>query len=130
MVCFQTKYSYLGKFWRALEWKMLVFFIVIWIILRSFGKFYGHLVMLWKCGTFFFVLVYCAKKNLATLGHRVISGGKGNFFGCEKIWSDTQTHRKQGPILRPTERARIHRNHGIRAFCSVPTIAAEINLIN
>jgi hypothetical protein len=29
MVYFQTKYLYLGKFWRALEWKMLVYFTVI-----------------------------------------------------------------------------------------------------
>jgi hypothetical protein len=45
MVCFQTKNSNLGKFWRALEWKMLVKFMVIWNILQSF---YGHLVMF--CG--------------------------------------------------------------------------------
>jgi hypothetical protein len=44
MVYFQTKTPNLGKFWRALEWKMMVYFIVIWNILRSFGIFYGHLV--------------------------------------------------------------------------------------
>jgi hypothetical protein len=42
MVCFQTKNPNLGKFWSALEWKMLVYFMFIWNILRSFG----HLVML------------------------------------------------------------------------------------
>jgi hypothetical protein len=46
---------------------MLVYFTVIWSILRSFGLFYGHLVMLWYFGIFFLVLVHCAKKNLATL---------------------------------------------------------------
>jgi hypothetical protein len=47
MVCFQTKNPNLGKFWRAFEWKMLVYFMAVWNILRSFGIFYGHLVMLW-----------------------------------------------------------------------------------
>jgi hypothetical protein len=44
MVGFQTKNPNLGKFWRALEWKMLVctfygyleYFTVIWYILWSF----------------------------------------------------------------------------------------------
>jgi hypothetical protein len=46
MVCFQTKNPILGKFWRALEWKMRVYFMVIWNILLSFGIFYGYLVIL------------------------------------------------------------------------------------
>jgi hypothetical protein len=29
MVCFQTKNYNLGKFWRALQWKMLVYFMII-----------------------------------------------------------------------------------------------------
>jgi hypothetical protein len=33
----------LGKFFRALEWKRLVYYIAIWNILRPFGTFYGHL---------------------------------------------------------------------------------------
>jgi hypothetical protein len=36
MVCFQTKNPNLGNFWRALEWKMLIYFLVICNILRSF----------------------------------------------------------------------------------------------
>jgi hypothetical protein len=36
-VFFQTKYPDLGKFWKALEWKMLVDFIAIWNIFRAFG---------------------------------------------------------------------------------------------
>jgi hypothetical protein len=40
MVCFQTKNPNLGKFWMALEWKMQVYFMVIWNILQSFGIFY------------------------------------------------------------------------------------------
>jgi hypothetical protein len=37
MVCFQTKNPKLHKFWRALELKLLEYFIVIWNILQSFG---------------------------------------------------------------------------------------------
>jgi hypothetical protein len=44
MVSFQTKNSNLGKFWRALDGKMFIYFIAIWNILRTFGKFYEHLV--------------------------------------------------------------------------------------
>jgi hypothetical protein len=43
MVCFQTKNPNLGKFWRALDWKMLIYFMPIWNILRSFRIFYNHL---------------------------------------------------------------------------------------
>jgi hypothetical protein len=43
MVCFQTKNPNLGKFWRVLQWKMLVCFMGTWSILRSFVVFYGHL---------------------------------------------------------------------------------------
>jgi hypothetical protein len=46
---------------------MLVYFMVFWNILRPFGIFYTYLVMLWSFGIFLPVLVYCAKKNLATL---------------------------------------------------------------
>jgi hypothetical protein len=44
MVCFQTENPNLGKFLRALEWKIMVYFMVIWYISRSFGIFHGHLV--------------------------------------------------------------------------------------
>jgi hypothetical protein len=44
MVCFQTKSPNLGKFWRVLDWKMLVYFMDAWSILRSFVTFNGHLV--------------------------------------------------------------------------------------
>jgi hypothetical protein len=52
MVCFQTKNPNLGKFWRALDWKLLYiscpfgifygdlgYFITSWYILYSFGTF-------------------------------------------------------------------------------------------
>jgi hypothetical protein len=44
MVSFQTKNPNLGKFWRVLRWKMLVYFMDTWSILRSFVIFNGHLV--------------------------------------------------------------------------------------
>jgi hypothetical protein len=44
MVCFQTKNPNSGKFWNVLQWKMLVYFMETWSILRSFAIFYGHLV--------------------------------------------------------------------------------------
>jgi hypothetical protein len=44
MVCFQTKNPNLGKFWRVLLWKILVYFMTIWPILRPLELFYGLLV--------------------------------------------------------------------------------------
>jgi hypothetical protein len=44
MVYFQTKNPDLGKFKRTLDWKMLIYFMVIWNILETFGIFYDHLV--------------------------------------------------------------------------------------
>jgi hypothetical protein len=68
MVYFQTKNPNLGKFWRALEWALLVYFMVIWNILRPFGIciFWplGNVGVIWYISP---VLVYCVKKNLATL---------------------------------------------------------------
>jgi hypothetical protein len=34
----------LGKFWRVLQWKILVYFMAIRSILRPIGILYGHLV--------------------------------------------------------------------------------------
>jgi hypothetical protein len=64
---FQTENPNLGKFWRGLAiedigifYSHLVYFTVIWSILRSFGLFYGHLVyftaiwsILWLFSIFF-----------------------------------------------------------------------------
>jgi hypothetical protein len=67
MVCFQTKNPNLGKFCRALYWKMLTYFMAIWNILWRFGIFYDHFVHFLFIWYIFPVLVSCAKKNLATL---------------------------------------------------------------
>jgi hypothetical protein len=46
MVCFQTKNPNLGQFWKVMQWKILVYFMDTWSILRSFVIFYRHLVEL------------------------------------------------------------------------------------
>jgi hypothetical protein len=47
---FKPKIPFLGKFWRVLYWKMLVYLMAIWYILLSIGKFNGrllHFVVIW-----------------------------------------------------------------------------------
>jgi hypothetical protein len=70
----------LGKFWRVLQWKMMVYFMDSWSILRSFVIFYRHLVYVVRGNLVYFspVLVFCTKKNLATL--LAISRLKSNAF--------------------------------------------------
>jgi hypothetical protein len=60
MVSSQTQNPNLGKFWRALDWKMFIYFTDIWNILQTFGIFYRHLeyfMTIWyilcSFGTFF-----------------------------------------------------------------------------
>jgi hypothetical protein len=53
--------------WRALEWKMLVYFKAIWTILRPFDIFYVHLVYFVVNWYIFLVLVCCTEKNMAIL---------------------------------------------------------------
>jgi hypothetical protein len=43
-VCFLTKNPNLGKFWKAVDWKILIHFMTIWNILPTFGIFYDHSV--------------------------------------------------------------------------------------
>jgi hypothetical protein len=64
MFCFQTKNPILGKFLRVLHWKIIAYFLDTWSILRSFVIFYGNLVEFLVIWLF---LVFCTKKNLATL---------------------------------------------------------------
>jgi hypothetical protein len=64
MVCFQTKNPNFGKFWRVLEWKMMVYFIDSWSILRSFVLVYGHwvqFVVIWYIFSRFGIL--CQEKS-------------------------------------------------------------------
>jgi peroxiredoxin family protein len=57
MVYFQTKNPNLGKFFRAFEWKMLVYFMVIWSILWPFG----NVVVIWHTFRRFGIL--CQEKS-------------------------------------------------------------------
>jgi hypothetical protein len=53
---FKPKIQNLGKFWRVLQWKMIVYFMDTRSILRSLVVFYGHLVYIgswWLFGIFF-----------------------------------------------------------------------------
>jgi hypothetical protein len=52
MVCFQTKNPNLGKFWRVLQWKMLVY------ILCPFGLFYSHWKYFYSHLVYFVVIWY------------------------------------------------------------------------
>jgi hypothetical protein len=83
MVCFQTKNPNLGQFWRALDWKMFVYFMAIWSILWRFGIFCDHLVHFVFIRFIFPVLVSCTKKNLATLVEKQKSKCENIF--CAKI---------------------------------------------
>jgi hypothetical protein len=71
MVRFQTKNTDLGKFWRVLRWKMLVYFMAVWSIIWPSGIFCGFLVYLTAIWHISPVFVSCSKKNLATLLHGV-----------------------------------------------------------
>jgi hypothetical protein len=55
MVCFQTKNPNFGKFLRALQWKILVSFMIIWSLSLPLEIFYGHLV-------YFVVIWYISRR--------------------------------------------------------------------
>jgi hypothetical protein len=59
----------LGKLWRVLQWKMLVYVNNTWSILRSFLKFYGHFVK--------FVVIWCIFPRFGIL-YKEKSGNPGH----------------------------------------------------
>jgi hypothetical protein len=59
MVCFQTKNPSLGKFWRVLQWKMLVYFMTIGLFYGNWKYFIPIWYILWSFGIFFPVWVFC-----------------------------------------------------------------------
>jgi hypothetical protein len=73
IVYFQTKNPNLGKFVRALEWKMLVYFMPIWNILPPFGIAYGHLVILYIFSCFG---ILCPEKS-GNPDIKSLIGGRG-----------------------------------------------------
>jgi hypothetical protein len=64
MVYFQTKSPNLGKFWRALEWEMLVYFMTIWNILWTFGMLHDHMVRFVFVGYIFFLSWYHVPRKI------------------------------------------------------------------
>jgi hypothetical protein len=73
MVYFQTKNPNLGKFWRDLDWKMLIYFMAIWNILRAFEICYAHWIR--------FLLIWYIFSGFGTM-YREKSGNPGQ---CHKI---------------------------------------------
>jgi hypothetical protein len=73
MVYFQTKYRSLGKFGRVLQWKMLVYFMVIWSILWPFGLVYGHFIYLMVILYMYFVVIWYIFPRFGIL-HQAKSG--------------------------------------------------------
>jgi hypothetical protein len=74
----QTKNPNLCKFWRALEWKILVYLKPI----RPLGIFYVHLEILNYFCIFSPILVYCVKKN----------SGKPDYVHVMPLTSMTQSN--------------------------------------
>jgi hypothetical protein len=91
MVYFQTKNINLGQFWRALEWKMLAYFMVIWNILRPFGIVYGKLVMC--CGNlvYFTPFWYVVSRKIWHPWHRISSAKKD--FSCSGRFGEAETRK-------------------------------------
>jgi hypothetical protein len=57
-----------SQFWRALDRTMLIYFMDIWTILRTFAIFYDHFwYILCSFGTLFWFWCHVLRKNLATL---------------------------------------------------------------
>jgi hypothetical protein len=70
MVYFQTKIPLWEKIFRALDWKMLIYFIAIWNILETVDIFYDHSVH------FVFIGYICSGFGIM---HQVKSGSPAVF---------------------------------------------------
>jgi hypothetical protein len=62
MLYFQTKNTNLGKFCRAWQWKMLVYFMAIWYILFHLVHFMTIWYTFTRLGMSFPVVKCCTKK--------------------------------------------------------------------
>jgi hypothetical protein len=84
MVCFQTKNANLGKFWRVLQWKILVSFMTIWSVLWPLEIFHGHLVYFVVIGFIFtrFGILYQEKScnpDMDAFSYKVLETFKKKF---------------------------------------------------
>jgi hypothetical protein len=68
---FSNQNTNLGKFWCALQWNMLVYFIAIWFGLRPIGIFNLHLV--------YFVVIWYIVSHFGILNLKK-SGNPGTHF--------------------------------------------------
>jgi hypothetical protein len=93
---FSNKKPNLGKFWRDLQWKMLVYFRGIWSILWPFGIFYGYLVYILQ---FWYVLprkiwqscyVHWIEAEKAIIKTKNFAN---SFLQCDKKWFWKETKR-------------------------------------
>jgi hypothetical protein len=72
MVSSQTKSPTLGKFWMALDWKMLIYFMAIWNILQTFEIFYDHFVFFWSIFSGFGIMYQEKSGNPVRDGRRYL----------------------------------------------------------
>jgi hypothetical protein len=85
---FKVKNPNLSNFWRFWQWKMLVYFMPMWSLLRPFGLFCGHLVyflafwyMLWLSGIFFCLgMLYQEKSGNPGQSHSSLSYTERRLF--------------------------------------------------
>jgi hypothetical protein len=70
-----------GKFWRVLKWKMLVYFKAIWSILQTFGIFCDHLEYFTAIWYIYPPFWYFALRKIWQPWHRKL--------GNERRWTQT-----------------------------------------
>jgi hypothetical protein len=73
MAYFQNKNPSLGKFWRFLQWKMLVYYMAIWSILLPFGIFCDHFGIFYVYSYIFSPVRYVVPKKSGNPGQALIS---------------------------------------------------------
>jgi hypothetical protein len=69
---FKPKIPLSVNFWRAVDWKMLIYFMAICYISRTLRISSDHMVHFVFIWYIFPVLVSCTKKNLATLFETIL----------------------------------------------------------
>jgi hypothetical protein len=77
MEYFKTKMPNLDKILEGVGMERMLCSMAIWNLLRPFGTFYGQLAIKWQFGIYSPILVYCVKKNLATLTQTRVTQGLG-----------------------------------------------------
>jgi hypothetical protein len=89
MACFQTKNPNFGKFWRVLQWEILVYFIAVWSILLPLGIFCGRLVyftVIWSILLSFVYFTYCHLVYFTVIWSILLSFGTYFMAICYILW--------------------------------------------